>query len=104
MASEPITGMGSDWVAVPRNTALVITREKNGFMSVMRSPLSVGPAPERLRLRQEEVSRSLEAVCSASEVTSRAWLVSRKRHRDGEYGPGHPARVCCCCDGYRIRT
>lgn len=28
IVSEPITGQAGDWVAVPRNTALVVMREK----------------------------------------------------------------------------
>jgi hypothetical protein len=31
VASEPITGQAGDWVAVPRNTALVVIREKVGL-------------------------------------------------------------------------
>lgn len=39
VASEPITGCKTDWVAVPANTLLVMTREKGGFLSVMRAPI-----------------------------------------------------------------
>lgn len=53
VASEPITGSKSDWVKVPKNTALVISREKSGFVNIMRAPLtSTGSHPQ-----QEEVLR-----------------------------------------------
>lgn len=42
VVSEPITATATDWVAIPPNTALVITREKNGFVNVMRTPLAAG--------------------------------------------------------------
>ena len=51
VASEPITKSSGDWVAVPRNTALVITREKEGFIDIMRTPLHASGA----HARQEEV-------------------------------------------------
>lgn len=55
VASEPITGSKSDWVKVPKNTALVISREKSGFVNIMRAPVSsTGSHP-----RQEEVLRYL---------------------------------------------
>ena len=55
VASEPITGCPSDWVAVPKNTALVISREKkeDGFLNIMKAPLD---ANGQLR-SHEEVSR-----------------------------------------------
>ncbi|GFR43584.1 hypothetical protein Agub_g4681, partial [Astrephomene gubernaculifera] len=43
VASEPITASASDWVAVPKNTALVVTREKGGFLNTLRCPLRVYP-------------------------------------------------------------
>ncbi|GIL70254.1 hypothetical protein Vretifemale_1091 [Volvox reticuliferus] len=54
VASEPITASASDWVAVPKNTALVVTREKGGFLNILRSPLrsqsqpQLSPAPSSL--------------------------------------------------------
>ena len=39
VASEPITRSSGDWVAVPKNTALVISRDKDGHMDVVRTPL-----------------------------------------------------------------
>lgn len=44
VASEPITATSADWVAVPKNTALVITREKGGFINVLRSALNPNAA------------------------------------------------------------
>ena len=45
VASEPITGSNTDWVAVPKNTAIVFTREKGGFINIMRAPLVAAPPP-----------------------------------------------------------
>lgn len=57
MASEPITGSSSDWVALPKNTALVVSREKSGFVSLVKAPIaSSGDHP-----RQEEVSRWIQS-------------------------------------------
>jgi hypothetical protein len=39
VASEPITKSCTDWVKVPHNSALVVTREKGDFVNVIRSPL-----------------------------------------------------------------
>ncbi|GLC44069.1 hypothetical protein PLESTB_000932700 [Pleodorina starrii] len=46
VASEPITASASDWVAVPKNTALVVTREKGGFLNILRCPLRSQPQPQ----------------------------------------------------------
>ena len=53
IASEPVTGALSDWAEVPRNTALVVCREKAGVLNVVQSPLTA----EGVHPRQEEVSR-----------------------------------------------
>jgi hypothetical protein len=62
IASEPITGSNTDWVAVPKNTALVITREKGGYISILRSPLLqyVGVPGELRDPVQQEVATCLE--------------------------------------------
>lgn len=39
MASEPITEDKTDWILLPKNTALVITIEKGGYVNALRSPL-----------------------------------------------------------------
>lgn len=58
VASEPITKSKSDWVAVPANHALVVTREENGYMNVLHSPIYMTePAP-----RLEEVATCLASV------------------------------------------
>lgn len=67
VASEPITGSPSDWVAVPKNTALVISREKkeDGFVNIMKAPLD---SSGQLR-SQEEVSRywkDVTMVCTGT--------------------------------------
>ncbi|KAK9815459.1 hypothetical protein WJX72_003974 [[Myrmecia] bisecta] len=74
VASEPITRSAADWVAVPHNTALVISREKNGFINVIRTPIAAGAA----HARQEEVARCLDAVSGAAEAASRPWTARRK--------------------------
>ena len=76
VSSEPITG-SSDWVSVPRNTALIISQGKNGYVSILKSPLaSSGKHP-----RQEEVLRCLEAVTSAAEVEGQALALHRHKRR-----------------------
>ena len=83
IASEPVT-RNDDWVAVPRNTALVVAREKAGRINVLRSPLANGNRPCG-HLENGDVVRCLEAVCSASEVSARAWAPARRRrnHNSG---------------------
>ncbi|DBB02245.1 TPA: hypothetical protein ACH3X3_011267 [Trebouxia sp. C0006] len=76
VSSEPITG-SSDWVSVPRNTALIISQGKSGYVSILKSPLaSSGKHP-----RQEEVMRCLEAVTSAAEVEGQVWPLQRHKRR-----------------------
>ena len=76
VSSEPITG-SSDWVSVPRNTALVISQGKSGYVSILKSPL----ASSGKHLRQEEVMRCLEAVTSAAEVEGQVWPLQRHKRR-----------------------
>lgn len=54
LASEPITASRTDWVAVPKNTAVIITREKGGFLNIMRSQLGPG-CPQALQVRRRAV-------------------------------------------------
>ena len=51
VASEPITRSSGDWVAVPKNTALVVSREADGHINVTRTPLHSSGKHSR----QEEV-------------------------------------------------
>lgn len=51
VASEPITKSSGDWVAVPKNTALVVSREEDGHINVIRTPLHASGKHNR----QEEV-------------------------------------------------
>lgn len=37
IASEPITHSVSDWVIVPKNTALIVSREKSSYVNVMKA-------------------------------------------------------------------
>lgn len=76
VSSEPITG-SSDWVSVPRNTALVISQGKSGYVSILKSPLSGSGK----HARQEEVMRCLEAVTSAAEVEGQAYPLHRHKRR-----------------------
>ena len=76
VSSEPITG-SSDWVSVPRNTALVISQGKSGYVSILKSPLSRSGK----HARQEEVMRCLEAVTSAAEVEGQAYPLHRHKRR-----------------------
>ena len=64
VASEPITAAKGDWVAVPRNAAVVVTREKGEFVNVMLSPLGPGEAASA---GAAEVATCLDAVCGAAE-------------------------------------
>lgn len=41
IASEPITGSSLDWIPVPTNHALVVTKDEAGIVNVMRSPIEV---------------------------------------------------------------
>ena len=66
IASEPVTASASDWVEVPRNTALVVCKEKDGMLTVIQAPLTAtGGHP-----RQAEVDRCLEAVTGAAGITA----------------------------------
>jgi hypothetical protein len=47
-------------VSVPKNTALVITREKGGYINIMRSPLLACAVPGQLNPVQQEVAVCLE--------------------------------------------
>lgn len=51
VVSEPITASTSDWVSVPRNSALVVSRGKGGYINVIQTPLAAGGK----HLRQAEV-------------------------------------------------
>uniref|UniRef100_A0A1D2A699 Glutamine amidotransferase type-2 domain-containing protein n=1 Tax=Auxenochlorella protothecoides TaxID=3075 RepID=A0A1D2A699_AUXPR len=83
IASEPVTSSGSDWVEVPRNTALVVCRETSGVLCVMRSPLVAGAENPR----RAEVYRCLEAVTLAAGVKPGA----REPVRAPRVGEGHEA-------------
>lgn len=76
VSSEPITG-SSDWVSVPRNTALIISQGKSGYVSILKSPL----CGSGKHARQEEVLRCLEAVTSAAEVEGQAYPLHRHKRR-----------------------
>lgn len=53
VASEPITGSTAEWVPVPAGTALVISRERNGYINIMHSPLDASQGLKRM----QEVAR-----------------------------------------------
>lgn len=79
VSSEPITGSTTDWVSVPPNMALVITREKSGYLNIMRAPLA--PLAPRAADTQEEVARCLEAVSRGLHATARSWQAPPPRSR-----------------------
>ena len=47
VVSEPITASTSDWVQVPRNSALVISRGKGGYIDIIQTPLAAGGQHQR---------------------------------------------------------
>ena len=59
VSSEPITA-SSDWIPLPRNTALVISQAKNGYVSILKSPL----AKDGKHPRREEVNLLCLWPCS----------------------------------------
>ena len=65
IASEPVTSTASDWVEVPKNTALIVCREKDGLLTVLRAPLTrSGVHP-----RHEEIYKCLDSVTGAAGIT-----------------------------------
>lgn len=58
---------------MPRNTALVVIREKDGYINILRAPLAVGPETPSPALRSAhlEVALSLEAVSRGITAKSR---------------------------------
>ena len=81
VASEPITRSKGDWVAVPRNTALVVSREKGRFINVMLAPLGGGACASG---GAADVAACLEAVCGAAEVPARPFRDGRRMDRRGD--------------------
>lgn len=69
LASEPITASRTDWVVVPKNTAVIISREKSGFLNIMRSQLGPG-CPQALQASDGS------AACQRSVSTCYRWSVS----------------------------
>ena len=70
IASEPITAAAGDWVPVPRNTAVVVTREKGAYVNVMLAPLDAGAGGAAAAAA--EVAVCLDAVRGAADVARRA--------------------------------
>lgn len=80
IASEPVTASTSDWVEVPRNTALIVCQEKGGLLTVVQAPLTDGTHcfnsnidqncehgnELALTSRQEEIMRCLESITAAT--------------------------------------
>lgn len=61
------------------NTALVITREKGGYLNIMRSSLSPS-APDPI---QAEVATCLEAISRGLSSKSAPWLAKRPSLKGG---------------------
>lgn len=67
IASEPVTSSASEWTEVPRNTALVICREKDGLLTVVQAPLTCsGVHP-----RQDEIHRCLDSITGAAAIQTK---------------------------------
>ncbi|KAK9839468.1 hypothetical protein WJX81_003920 [Elliptochloris bilobata] len=85
VASEPITSSAAgDWVAVPRNTVLIVSHNKGGCLNLLSSPLGACCA----KARREEVARCLEAATGAAEVASRSWSLQRPPRGEADSTPG----------------
>ncbi len=78
IASEPITGSASDWVAVPRNTALIVSRDKGGCLNLLSSPLG-------------------EPGMQARRLTLALRLSCARRHAPGSGLSGAQRHLCCVC-------
>ncbi|CAG9463974.1 unnamed protein product [Pedinophyceae sp. YPF-701] len=72
LASEPITASTTDWVQVPKNHALVISRDAQGFVNIVRSPL-LPSTDQDLTGRQLDAMRCLEAIAECNSVPSKDW-------------------------------
>lgn len=68
IASEPVTATASDWVEVPKNTALVICKEKDGLLTVVRAPLTTSG----FHPRHEEIYKCLDSVTGAAGIQGAA--------------------------------
>ncbi|KAK2079339.1 hypothetical protein QBZ16_003030 [Prototheca wickerhamii] len=80
VASEPVTASATDWVEVPRNTALIVCPETDGLLCVLRSPLVEGGDHPR----RAEVLRCLEAASMRGAAAGAA--------REAPASPLRPAR------------
>eukprot|EP00884_Botryococcus_braunii_P000756 jgi/Botrbrau1/10681/Bobra.139_2s0011.1 len=89
IASEPITRAVGDWVPVPKNTALVLSWDKHGYLNVIQSPLN--HSDRKRTPEQEEVARCLEAVSAASQVAGHRWNLQPDASESGK-GP-RPDRI-----------
>ena len=68
VTSEPITGATSDWVVVPRNHALIVTRDAAGWMNVLHTPVySHAPGP-----RLDMVLNCLKSIPLEQPIAARA--------------------------------
>lgn len=68
VASEPITGSASEWVAVPKNHGLVVTRDGDGYMNVLHVPLALAPPAPRM----DAVVRCLRTLPLAADAPTGA--------------------------------
>ncbi|KAI8475320.1 MAG: nucleophile aminohydrolase [Monoraphidium minutum] len=86
IASEPITGSNTDWVSVPKNTALVITREKGGYINIMRAPLAAAPPPAGAADPwQLEVATCLEVGLTHTHTRTHAHTHTRGLRASAQY-------------------
>eukprot|EP00850_Spirogloea_muscicola_P002699 SM000010S04337 [mRNA] locus=s10:1062363:1070596:- [translate_table: standard] len=68
VASEPLTDESADWIQVPRNTMVVMTRFKGEFVDLILVPIGAPPAVQR------DISRSFKALASCSSTSLKVSL------------------------------
>jgi len=84
VASEPITASSLDWIPVPKNHALVVTKDANGIVDVTHYPLAGGEAQAP---RRRDTLLCLDALAEANLAPSRAWLSRHPHLARGGHGP-----------------
>ena len=75
IASEPITKSAGHWVAVPRNSALVVARSKGASLDVVVSPLAAWGCHARLpEVQLCVLTHELSSLHHLSRVTCRVCM------------------------------
>ncbi|GJP84513.1 hypothetical protein CLOP_g14576 [Closterium sp. NIES-67] len=76
VASEPLTDESADWIQVPRNTCVVMTRFKGEFVDVLLVPINPPPSVAR------DISRAFKSLASCN-TTSLKVSLRRPRRAQG---------------------